>query len=474
MADRLIVCGGGLSGLSAAVTALEVGTAVTLIEKAPVLGGTTAISGGLIWTFADYEQVRSDIPDGDPALQWLVYDTIDDARTWLAAHGAKLGPDEPMLGYGRGRTIDPVQTVGVLAEHFQRLGGTLLLETALDSLVERDGVVRGVRLARDGRVWEEPAGAVVLATGGFQGNPELLARYVLSDPDNVILRANSWSTGDGFLAATQIGAAASSGLDTFYGHALTAPPARFSKFEFRDVSQYYGQASVALNLRGRRFADESEGNGEEVLNQHLARQPQGRGFYIIDQDVLASVPIQGLEIVTKTIINRARTAGAPIVEANTIEDLCRGLVPFGVPEQQALRTLQEFNALVAAGRAAELEPARQQHRKPLSAPPFYAVPVKAAITFTMGGLRIDERARVLRRSGSTSSASATPVARAYTDLTGASVTIGEDYRQMPIGGLFAAGCDAGNISHFGYMGGLATALATGWTAGREAAQLIKK
>jgi succinate dehydrogenase/fumarate reductase flavoprotein subunit len=443
-----------------------------LIEKGPEVGGTTAISSGLIWTFADFERVRSDIPDGDAALQWMVYDTIDDARTWLAAHGAELGPDEPMLGYGRGRSMNPPQAVAALTDRFQRLGGTLQLETALESLVERDGDVCGVRVSRDGRVWEEAAGAVVLATGGFQGNPELLARYVLPNPGNVYLRANPWSTGDAFIAAMQIGAAASAGLDTFYGHALTAPPARFSKLEFRDVTQYYGQAAVALNMRGKRFADETEGNGEEVLNQRLVHQPGGRGFYIIDQDVLVSMPMQGLEIVTETIIARARAAGAPVVQADTLEDLCRGLARSGMPEQQALRTLQEFNALTAAGRAAELEPARRARQKPLAAPPYYAVPVKGAITFTMGGLRTDERARVLRRSGSTSPVAATPVERAFADLAAGSIAIGADYRQMPIKGLFAAGCDVGNISNFEYMGGLATALATGCTAGREAARFI--
>jgi succinate dehydrogenase/fumarate reductase flavoprotein subunit len=386
----------------------------------------------------------------------------------------KLGPEESVLGNGRGRIMDPAQAIGCLAKRFATLGGTLLLDTALESLVTRDGAVCGVRAVRDGRPVELLSRAVILATGGFQGNPELLARYVLRDPDNLILRANSWSTGDGFIAATEAGAAVSAGIDTFYGHALTMAPARYSPLQFRDASQYYGQSSVALNLNGERFCDESEGNGEEIINQHLAQQPKGRGFYIIDQDVLDSVPTQGAEVVPKIIVDRARSFGAPIVEAATIEELCRGLVQLGVPEAIALRSLQEFNALVSAGRADELKPRRLRRRKSLDAPPFYAVGVQAAVTFTMGGIRVDERTRVLRRAGSTSAMAKTPESRAFMETDGGVLSIGSDYRQTPIRGLFAAGCDAGNISHFGYMGGLAPALTTGLTAGREAARTTTK
>lgn len=469
--DGVLVCGGGLAGLTAAVSALEAGAPVTLIEKAPELGGTTAISSGLIWTFRDYEQLREDIPAGDPALQWMVYDTVAEGRSWLARQGATLGPEEQLLGHGLGRVMDPPQAIAALAARFRALGGNLVLETALESLIVVEGSVRGVRAVRGSTFIDLPASAVVLATGGFQGNPELLSRYVLRDPSNVILRANPWSTGDAFIAARGVGAAATAGLSTFYGHALTAPPARFSKLEFRDVSQYYGQAAVALNLDGERFADESEGTGEEVLNQRLAHQPKGKGFYIVDRRLLESRPIQGLEIVIKTILDRARKVKAPIVEAPTLNKLCAGLAQFGACEAKALRTLLDYNAAIQGGRADELTPSRRARRDALSEAPFYAVGVQAAITFTMGGLAVDDQCRVLRRSGSTSSMVAPPITRSFTNVDKASIAIGADYRQASIPGLYAAGCDAGNFSHRSYMGGLAVGLTSGRVAGRNAAML---
>ena len=476
---KLIVCGGGLSGLTAAITALENGVPVTLFEKAPQLGGTTVLSGGGVWTGADYDRIRASIPQGDATLQWLVYDNIDAARTWLENQGVTLGPEQEChAGFGRGRLMNPPQAIEALTHKFTALGGDLHLETALDSLIAKNGFIQGVRVARDGHTQDEPARAVVLATGGFQGNPELLSRYVIRDPDNLYLRANSWSTGDGFLAATQVGAAASPGLDTFYGHALAAPPARFSKLQFRDVSQYYGQQSIAVNLRGERFADESDGHSDDTLNQSLAQQPQGRGFYIVDQEIMDSPAREGYKgspiVLTRVIVERARAAGAPMVVADTIEDLCRNLVPFGIPEKRLNREITEFNQLIESGQADDLKPARRRNRRIFRQRPFYAVGVKASITFTMGGLQIDERARVLRRAGGSSLSAPIPASRGLSGEDDAlTIAIDSDYRQTAIGGLYAAGCDTGNISHFEYMGGLAPALTTGRVAGRSAVGFIR-
>ena len=479
MADRngkrVVVCGGGLSGLTAAVSALESGVPVTLLEKGCELGGNAILSGGMIWTYADFDRLRADIPNGDAMLQWMVYENIDAARNWLATQGVDLGPDQSCHeDFGRGRQMQPPQAIAALGERFTALGGELRLESALDSLVTENGAIRGVRVARGDRVEDEPASAVVLATGGFQGNSDLLTRYVLHNPSNLYLRSNPWSTGDAFIAATRIGAAVSPGMRNIYGHALAAPPARFTKWEYRDVSQHYGQQSVAVNLRGTRFADESIGGSEDTLNQSLAHQPQGRGFYIIDQDLMDSNDMHASKVVTRVIVERARAAGASVIVGDSIADLCRKLAPFGVPESRLVRELGEFNHLIETGRADELSPPRRGNRRALRRAPFHAVGVKASITFTMGGLQIDERARVVRRTASSSPLAAIPPARALNESDAPTLTIGTEYRQSAIAGLYAAGCDVGNISHFEYAGGLAPALATGRIAGRNAAGFLRK
>jgi len=471
--NNVLVCGGGLAGLTAAITALESGTPTTLIEKAPEVGGTTALASGLIWTYSDYDRMRADIPNGDPVLQWLVYDTIDAARTWLAQQGATLGPEQQYRGFGRGRRINPPQAIAALSERFKSLGGELLVETGLESLILEKGIVRGAYAVHHGALEEHHTSAVILATGGFQGNPALLSQYVVPDADNLYLRSNAWSTGDGFLAATHVGAAPSRGLGTFYGHALAAPPARFSKLQFRDVSQSYGRQCIAVNMRGERFADESDSNTEAALNQRLARQPDGRGFYIIDDAVMNSPAIPGEETLTRVMVERARRANGPVIAADTIEGLCRSLASFGIPEKRLFMELTRFNRLIDEHHADELHPARRSNRHGLRAAPFYAIAVKSSITYTMGGLQIDQRARVLRRSGSTSPFASIPTTGMFSGNDAIYTSTGSDYRQTAIEGLYAAGCDTGNISHFGYLGGLAPALATGRIAGQSAAAFIR-
>jgi succinate dehydrogenase/fumarate reductase flavoprotein subunit len=469
---RVVVCGGGLAGLTAAVTALEKGAAVTLVEKAPELGGTTAISGGLLWTYADYDQLRAHIPKGDPLLQWMVLETFDESVDWLVSQGVHRGPEQTLFVFGRGWNIDPPQAVAMLTQRFEALGGEWKLATGLESIFTTDGAVTAVRCVTSGTLLELPANAVILATGGFQANPELLTRYLPSDPSELFLRAKPWSTGDGLLAAIAVGAAASSGLDKFYGHAQSVLPRPPGFEDLRTSSQFYGRMAVALNLLGDRFADESAGNGEEILNQQLFHQPEARGFYVIDQRIMAEPAMDGVDISTRALVERVISAGGIVLTGQTLEELCVALGQYGIPTRRALLTLNEFNAMIEDGRADELVPPRMAYRQTLAHPPFVAVAVRATITFTTGGLQTDEHTRVVHRAGSSGFSTTMPEERAFVTLGKEPMAIGPNYRQTVIKGLFAAGNDIGNIHHSGYMGALAVALTTGREAGRQAAKLV--
>jgi succinate dehydrogenase/fumarate reductase flavoprotein subunit len=310
----------------------------------------------------------------------------------------------------------------------------------------------------NGASTEHAADAVVLATGGFQGNPELLRRYVLDSPQNLYLRANRWSTGDGLMSALGAGAAITPGLETFYGHAMIAPPARLRPVEsdLNPATQRYGPRSIAINLAGMRFTDEYHPTGEQAMNQVLARQSQGLGFYVIDAAIMDETPLGPTRRTTRASIDWARERGAPIATGQTFGDLARNLAAHGVHPSNALRTFEEFNAACLSRTAHLLTPPRTGYQTPLLHPPFTAVGVKASITYTGGGISIDEHARVLRRSASSS-----PLGLGSGDDSAC--------RETPIRGLFAAGADVGNIHNHAYVGGLATALVTGRRAGRTAA-----
>lgn len=449
----VLVVGGGMAGLCAALTAAERGARVLVIEKGARFGGSMFLSNGIVWSYSRESDVRRLVPDGDHALQGLLVAQLDAGLQWLDERGVALEPRRVYLGCGHGRAASGPQMTQALVDAVRERGGRLATGASLAQLAMRDGNVGGAIVFGAQGAVEVQARAVVLATGGFQGNAELLARHVSRYADAMYLRANPWSTGDGLLAALAAGAATTSRLHTFYGHALTAPPARFDAFGFQEMSHKYGPLAVALNLQGRRFTDESAGTGEEWLNSQVAREPQATAAYVFDARV-AEREYEGGAL-ARVVLERARAAGGSVAQADSLEGLADAMHAWGFPPDEVLRSLREFNAAVQAGTAGRLAPPRRGNAFAVAQPPFRAALVRSAITFTCGGLATDHDMRVLRRA---TTVSTLPLVTAPP----------EELSAGTIGGLCAAGCDVGGFSTNAYLGGLAQALVTGRIAGTTA------
>jgi succinate dehydrogenase/fumarate reductase flavoprotein subunit len=449
----VLVAGGGMAGLCAALAAAQAGAQVTVLEKGTRFGGSMFLSNGIVWTYAREADVRRLVPDGDHALQDLLVTQLAPGLDWLRAAGVALEPERVWLGCGRGCAASGPQMTQALVDAIRARGGRLLTGASMLQLTMREGDVTGALVMTGEGPLQVSARSVVLATGGFQGNAELLARHVSPHAGAMYLRGNPWSTGDGLLAALDAGAATTAKLETFYGHALTAPPARFDAFGFQEMSHKYGPMAVALNLQGRRFTDESAGTGEEWLNSQVARQTDATAAYVFDA-VTGEREYEGGAL-ARVVFERARAAGGPVAQADTLEELANRLHGWGFPPDEVLRTLREFNAAVSAGSADRLSPARRGQAFGVTQAPFRAALVRSAITFTCGGLRTDLDMRVLRRA---SSVSMLPLVTAPAD----------EWRVGAIGRLYAAGCDIGGFSTNAYLGGLAQALVTGRIAGAAA------
>jgi succinate dehydrogenase/fumarate reductase flavoprotein subunit len=450
----VLVLGGGMAGLCAALAAAEGGARVLVLEKSARFGGSMALSNGIVWSFRRSEDVRARLQEGNTALQDLVVEQLPAGLDWLVSHGVQLEPVQHYFGYGHGRPASGPQMTAALCDAIRRRGGTLVAGAGAQDLLVEHGEVTGARAWGEAGRIEAQARCVVLATGGFQGNAELLARYVTPQAAHLYLRANPCSTGDGLLAALAAGAATTPSLGDFYGHAMTAPPARFGAERFQEMSHKYGPMAVALNLDGRRFADESAGTGEETLNIALARQREATAAYVFDA-ATAGRPY-GAGPLARVIVERARQAGGPVLQADTLEGLAQQMAAWGFAPREVLRTLREYNAAIEAGEGPQLRPPRRSEPYAVTQAPFTAALVRAAITFTCGGLGVDLDMRVLRRAASVSML---PLARAPAD----------ELRVTPLPRLFAAGCDVGGVSGASYMGGLAQALVTGRVAGTQAA-----
>lgn len=220
-----------------------------------------------------------------------------------------------------------------------------------------------------------PEEPLILATGGF---PVRLARE-----RGLALRSNPWSEGDGLDLAVASGAASTDGMDEFYGRAMPAPPARWGEPEFVDHAQLYGRFATVLDEQGGRISHDPDDWSENGLVQKVARRG-GSAWYVVDGKDLGRETPYGT---VADAIERVRRSGG---------------------------TVEDRNGAVA-------------------------VHVVAAVTHTIGGLAIDERARVVDRSGAA------------------------------IPGLYAAGVDAGGWSTGGYASGLAAAVVFALVAAEEAA-----
>lgn len=433
-----LVAGGGLAGLVAAARLLDLGVRVTLVEKGDNPGGSFLYSSGFVWSYRDLETYLREAPDGDVALHRLVLERLGDDLTWMEGLGATVLARETGNPLTFGARLDPERTVAALAERVADSGGKVLMQTALEDLaLDQESRVTGARISASGERRTETADAVILASGGFAANEELVRRHIIRGPGAMRIRAHPRSTGDGFLAALEAGALASAGLEEFYGRNLPAPPAAFSPEEFVEVSQLYGRYAVVLNLRGERYADEAADWSETALTRATARQPGLRAWYVLDSGGLRA---RVRERTAEEMVETARRAGGTVLRADDLEELAGRLAERGVPAENVLRTLEEYNAAVEAGRGGELSPPRSDPASPVRTPPFLAVEVAPTITHTIGGLAVDTGCRVLRRS---------------------------DGRPVP--GLYAAGVEVGGVSAGGYTSGLAAALVFGKTAAESAA-----
>jgi succinate dehydrogenase/fumarate reductase flavoprotein subunit len=234
---------------------------------------------------------------------------------------------------------------------------------------------------------DEPA---ILCTGGFGASAELVARHVRPAAP-LRVRGNPWSTGDGLTHALARGAAVTAGMDEFYGRNMA--DAAWGEADLVPASQLYARFARIFDEDGCEFFAAADVSWSETnVVQATARRPRASAYYLVGADALG----------------RRTTYG----------------------------TVRE---VIAAAPAAARVPLGEL---PFDAPPgtHDAVRVAAAITHTIGGLRVDERGRVLR----------------------------EDDSSVP--GLYAAGVDAGGVATGGYASGLAQALVLGLAAAASAAR----
>lgn len=196
--DDLVVIGGGVAGMAAAAHAARRGARVTVVEKSDGLGGSGALSAGILWTAPDRETLRRVVPRGDEELGMVIVDgfdaAVEDVRSWGVDVSERW---YGQLGFGVAHRIDIHALLHAWEQEVLR-SGRILRNTASTELIVEAGAVRGTRVQGHGGDDEVRAGGVVLATGGCQGDPALLRSWLGEGAERLLLRSNPHSTGDGF------------------------------------------------------------------------------------------------------------------------------------------------------------------------------------------------------------------------------------------------------------------------------------
>ena len=484
----VLVVGGGLAGLSAALAARESGASVRLIERAPKTergGNTRFANGALRATYHGIDDIHRLLPDltpeqmaktdfgtylperyladmvrvtegrVDPILSRIMVDESYDVLCWLMSFGVRYDPlwsaqAPPVDGHVRFYGGSAVEARGY---------GAGLVKTLYAALEERGVVVTyGVRAidllrtgrgiggaavrTRNGKTYEIAARSVVLAAGGFESNVEWRTRYLGPGWDLASVRGTRFNTGDGLRMALEAGAQP---FGQWSGcHAASwarhAPPHGDVTIEekFKRDDFMHG---IFVNAQGRRFVDE----GADLRALTYAKY----GRVVMEQP--GSVAWQIFDAQTVPLLSDDyRNPSVPPIRADTIDELAARLE--GVNGAALLATVAEYNAAVQT--AVPHDPSRKDGRgtvgltipksnwaTTIDRPPFEAHPVSFGITFTFGGVRIDAAGRVLDTEGAV------------------------------IPGLFAAGEMIGGVFYFNYPGGsgLVSAAVFGRLAGRSAA-----
>jgi fumarate reductase flavoprotein subunit len=457
----LLAIGGGFAGLCTAARGAELGLRTAVLEA----GGEEGYLCSSRWAGGIFHVSYYDVklsPDellaainrqtGGEADQELAAAVAADAgRTvdWLASQGAvftaaspigwhrfTLAPPRAAVAGQDWRGRGPDRLLGELRRRLHERQGRLLLGARAASLRLENGRVVGVTAHQDGQVLDIDAGAVVVADGGFPGNSGLFRKYIGQHPDRVLMRHAGTALGDGLKMAAEAGAALV-GLDRFYGHLLSRDAMENQRLWPYPQIDAVAAAAIVVDQRGDRIIDEGRG-GISIAND-LARLDDPLGTTVICDAAIWETAGKTAQIPPNP---QLLAGGGTLHRAETIPALAEAA---GLPPENLAATVADYNDAVRFNRLSTLLPERSARSGAvprIEMPPFFAIPICAGITNTMGGIAIDGHGRVKRPDGSA------------------------------IVGLYAAGGTTGGLEGggaLGYVGGLIKACVFGLRAAEHAA-----
>jgi fumarate reductase flavoprotein subunit len=429
---EIVIIGGGGSGLAAAVAAAEKGAKVILLEKRHALGGNSVFAEGLF--AAESPTQKRMMIDArkdklfrlamdyahwkiNPKIIWAFLNKSGDTIRWLEEKGLRLDwipalyPNQVPLVW-HCLTKGGAMVVKALTKDCENLGVRILRDTAVKRiLISEKGAVAGVLAEAKQTPVKILSRAVVIATGGYPGNAELLKKYCPSytEEDQCVGIPHA---GDGLLMAMDVGAA-TEGLGLLHLNG----PRPLGSIHLTALAQEPN--TIWVNKRGERFTDETivDGRGNTIH-----RQPEKVSYTILDERIKQSIVEEGL-IKGLGVVYVPQGTKLTELDKELREEADQGRVRIahtwdkiagwvGADRRVLKATIDEYNSFCDHGYDAMFDKDRR-YLVPLRNPPYYAIKCHSTFLGTIGGIKINHHMEVL------------------------------NHQDGPIPGLYAVGVDTG-------------------------------
>ena len=406
----VVVIGAGGAGFSAAITAKNAGANVVLLEKMPAVGGNSLISGAEMNVAKNWVQPKLGINDDSPELHAqdtfkggdgkgdmkvinvMTHEALDAAKWCRDYLGVRFEDDNLFFfgGHSRKRALIPVGHTGTeFIAKFQakadELGIPVITNMKAEELIkDKDGRVVGVKATMDGSEYTFNAkGGVVLATGGFGANPEMVKKYNPKIDERFKTTDAPGSTGEALYMAERAGAELVN-----MGYIQTYPICDPLSGAIELIADARFDGAIMLNQEGKRFVEELQ--RRDVLSEAILNQT-GQYCWVLWNDNIGKI--------SNTVKAHANEYEAFTKQGimTTCDDL-KCIADFTkIPFDQLRKTVKRVSDMAGKGNDKDFN-----HRAGLmdmQQGKYYVIKAVPSTHHTMGGVRINEKAEALTAEG---------------------------------------------------------------------------
>ena len=421
LATDLVVIGGGAAGMIGAINASQQGLNVVLLEKQEFLGGASAICGGIV--VAQGSEAQRNMGEKSDTPSKMAYDLLHNGHQrndlsgltfyalnvgksidWAVKQGVQLDTKAGFAFRAEHKTPRVIPFVGGCPQYAQTLREVLAttktdvkLTTRATKLITTDGAVTGVEAkAKDGTTYEIAAKAVLLATGGYGWNKEMLQ----GDLKHALYYGPVSSTGDGHKMAEEAGAALQlMDCGKIYPQGIESSPG-IAKSTLQGNNAAYDISGILVDINGKRVTNE-KGAGKDILAT-LMKQKDATLYLLMDKPSFEAFrKIIGNNGVTPAEVDKwlaSNGKSAPVfAHGNTLEEAAAAA---GVDAAGLKATIERYNGFVKAGKDEDFgRPVRFMKKTIDTSGPMYLVEQKPRFATSLGSVVVDTSLHVLDKSG---------------------------------------------------------------------------